>query len=322
MDILSRLGVSISGPFSDTLDEIIRGIIKQFGLEDDLEKVSGDNEKLAETAADYRQAARDLRGVVHDLEAERSTLLKVWTGEAAEAFRRKSLAFEEALTGEAEDMDTIATLLETAAESCAMAEQLMIDLIVEIIEMALAAAATTAILSLLTAGAAAAIGPLIAAAGIAQKALKAVKITANLADKLSDIARRLQAVRRARKLAEELKKLGAGKKKAEDAYRRGLDRYRGKVDGVEGGNQADLAQYAAYQAAKRGIKKGIVTPIVGQDVGEPLGQAYQEYGPSGAPGVAPKEPTAYDQRPASQSFDQRMATNETATQQRMRQDFG
>ncbi|MEU9287106.1 WXG100 family type VII secretion target [Streptomyces sp. NPDC048275] len=322
MDILSRLGVSISGPFSDTLDEIVRGIIKQFGLEDDLEKVSGDNEKLLETAATYRQAARDLRGVVQDLEAERATLLTQWSGEAADAFRAKSLAFEMALNGEAEDMDTIATLLETAAEACAMAEQLMIDLIVEIIEMALAAAATTAILSLLTAGAAAAIGPLIAAAGIAQKALKAVKITANLADKLSDLAKTLKAIKRAEKLASELKKLGAGKKKAEDAYRMGLARYRGKVDGVEAGNQADLAQYVAFQAAKRGIKKGIVTPVIGQDVGEPIQRAYDEFAPSGAPGATPKDATAYDQQPESRSFDERMATAETSTQKRMREDFG
>ncbi|MBT2413091.1 WXG100 family type VII secretion target [Streptomyces sp. ISL-12] len=322
MDILSRLGVSFSGPFSDTMDQIVRGIIKQFGLEDDLEKVSGDNEKLTETAADYRQAARDLRGVVQDLQAERNALLTRWSGDAADAFSKKSLAFEKALGGEADDMDTVATLLETAAEACATAEQLLIDLIVEIIETVVAAAATTAILSLLTAGAAAAIGPLITAAGVAQKALKAVKITANLADKLSDLAKRLKAIKRAEKLATELKKLGAGKKQAEDAYRMGLARYRGKVDGVEAGNQADLAQYAAYQAAKRGVKQGIVTPIVGQDVGEPLGQAYAAYAPEGAPGTSPKEPTAYDQRPQSQSFDQRMTAAETSTQQKIREDFG
>ncbi|MER6011719.1 WXG100 family type VII secretion target [Streptomyces bluensis] len=322
MDILSRLGVSITGPFSETLDEIIRGIIKQFGLEDDLEKVSGDNEKLLDTAADYRQAARDLRGVVQDLEAERNTLLKKWSGEAADAFRAKSLAFEKALDGEADDMDTIATLLETAAEACATAEQLMIDLIIEIIEVALAAAATTAILSILTAGAAAAIGPLITAAGIAQKALKAVKITSNLADKLSDLAQRLQAVRRAEKLAVELKKLGAGKKNAEEAYRMGLARYRGKVDGVEGGNRADLEQYAMYKEAKSTVNAMIVAPVVGQDVAEPIQQAYDEYAPSSAPGVTPREATAYDQRPESQSFGQRMSTAETATQQKVREDFG
>ncbi|MPY49023.1 WXG100 family type VII secretion target [Streptomyces acidicola] len=322
MDILSRLGVSISGPFSDTLEEIVRGIIKQFGLEDDLEKVSGDNEKLLETAAQYRQAARDLRGVVQDLEAERRTLLKKWSGEAADAFRAKSLAFEKALDGEADDMDTIATLLETAAEACAMAEQLMIDLIVEIIEMALAAAATTAILSLLTAGAAAAIGPLIAAAGITQRALKAVRITSNLADKLSDLARRLRAIERAEKLAGELKKLGAGKKNAQEAYRMGLDRFRGNVTGVQGGNRADLAQYAAFEAVKYGIEEGIVTPVIDADVGEPIRRAYDEFAPADAPGVSPREATAYDQRPESQSFDQRMSMAETATQKKVREDFG
>jgi hypothetical protein len=102
----------------------------------------------------------------------------------------------------------------------------------------------------------------------------------------------------------------------------GLARYRGKVDGVSAGNQADLAQYVAYQAAKRGIKKGVVAPVIGQDVGEPIRQAYDEFAPSGAPGATPKEAMAYDQRNEPQSFDQRMAKAETATQKSMRQDFG
>lgn len=324
MDILSRLGVSISGPFADTLDEIIRGIINQFGLEDDLEKVSGDNEKLRETANDYRQAARDLRGVVDDLEAERKKLLQSWTGEAADGFRAKSLAFENALKGEAEDLDTVATLLETAAEACAEAEQLLIDLIIEIIEAALAAAATTAILSVLTAGAAAAIGPLITAAGIATKAMKAVKITAKLADKLSDLAKQLRAIKRAEKLAKELKRLGG---KGNDSYRKGMARYRGKLKDEHGNPLAasndpkDLKEMAAYVATKRGIKKGVVAPVIGAEVGGTVKEAYTEYAPSDLPGASAKEPTAYDQRPESRSFDQRMESG-TRNQQKIQEDFG
>lgn len=159
MDILSRVDITIGGEFANTVEEVVRGIIKQFGLEDDLEKVSGDNEKLQEAAKDYRQAARDLRGVVEDLEAERKLLLKKWEGEAANGFEAKSKAFEGAIKGEADDLDTVAELLETAAEACAEAEQLMIELFDEIIETVIAMAATAALLSVVTAGAAAAIGP-------------------------------------------------------------------------------------------------------------------------------------------------------------------
>lgn len=137
----------------------------------------GDNERLKQVAGDYREAARDLRGVVEDLEFERKRLDGAWPGEAADAFHKEASAFEDALKGEAADMDQIAELLETAAEACAEAEKLMIDLLVEIVQAAPAAAATTAILPVLTAGAAAAVGPLITAAGIAHKAMKAVKIT-------------------------------------------------------------------------------------------------------------------------------------------------
>ncbi|MFC4497664.1 WXG100 family type VII secretion target [Streptomyces ovatisporus] len=324
MDILSKLGVSISGPFAGTIDEAIRGILKQFGLEDDLEKVSGDNEKLQQTADDYRQAARDLRGVVDDLEAERKKLLKTWDGEAAQNFQKKSLAFEKALTGEAEDMDTIATLLETAAEACAEAEQMMIDLIIEIIEAVIAAAATTAILSVLTAGAAAAIGPLITAAGIATKAMKAVKITAKLADKLSDIAKRLKAIKRAEKLAKELKRFGG---KGNDSYRKGLARYRGKLkdgDGnaIPGSNDlTDIKEFAAYAVTKRGIKRGVVAPVIGVETGDVIKEGYDQYAPSNYPGAAPKEPTAYDQRPESESFNDRMNSGMT-NKQKVKEDFG
>jgi WXG100 family type VII secretion target len=323
MDILSKLGVNISGPFADTLDEIIRGILKQFGLEDDLEKVSGDNEKLQQTAQDYRQAARDLRGVVDDLEAERKKLLKTWDGEAAQNFQKKSMAFEKALDGEAEDMDTIATLLETAAEACAEAEKLMIDLIVEIIECVLAAAATTAILSVLTAGAAAAIGPLITAAGVATRAMKAVKITAKLADKLSDIAKRLKAIKRAEKLAKELKRFNS---KDWDGYRKGRERYEGKVKDanerkVPGGNPRDKAEYVAFQAAKYGINRGVARPLLGAEKGEVLKEAYSQYAPEDYPGGEPKEPTAYDQRQESRSFEQRMTSGMTA-KEKVKEDFG
>jgi WXG100 family type VII secretion target len=324
MDILSKLGLGVSGPFSGTIEDAIRGILKQFGLEDDLEKVSGDNEKLQQTAQEYRQAARDLRGVVDDLEAERKKLMKTWDGEAAQNFQKKSMAFEKALDGEAEDMDTVATLLETAAEACAEAEQLMIDLIVEIVEAVIAAAATTAILSVLTAGAAAAIGPLITAAGIATKAMKAVKITAKLADKLSDIAKRLKAIKRAEKLAKQLKKFGG---KGNDSYRKGLARYRGKLKDADGnpipasGDRSDLAQYAAYHATKRGLKKEVVAPIIGVETGDVIKENYQTYAPSDYPGAAPKEPTAYDQRPPSDSFNDRM-NDGLSPKDKVKQDFG
>ncbi|WP_194236052.1 hypothetical protein [Streptomyces acidicola] len=64
--------------------------------------------------------------------------------------------------------------------------------------------------------------------------------------------------------------------------------------------------------------EGIVTSAIGQDVGEPIRRTYDEY----TPGPTPKESTACDQRPESRSYDQRMSTAETATQKKLREDFG
>ncbi|SCK55960.1 WXG100 family type VII secretion target [Streptomyces sp. WMMB 322] len=316
MDILGKLGISISGPFSDTLDEAVRGIIKQFGLDDDLEKVSGDNERLRDVAGTYREAARDLRGVVEDLKFERKRLDNAWAGEAADAFHKEMSAFEKGLQGEAADMDQIAELLETAADACAEAEQLMIDLLVEIVQAALAAAATSAILSLVTAGAAAVIGPLIAAAGIAHKAAKAVKITAKLADTLADLAKRMQAMRKLAKLRTTLRRFND--KKNDLSHRNALKRYRGKIEGIEGGSRDDLKAAGEYWMAKRSVKKEVLYPMLGVEAGDEVKQGYENYGPEGAPGVAPKDPLPQD---ASRSFEDRMNDGLSA-KEKIKSDFG
>lgn len=201
-DALERVGFSVdwSNPLAGAVDSTIRAAIQELGLDDYLEKVSGDNERLLATAQEWRAAARDMQGVVEDLRAERRQLEAAWSGEAAKAFSGQMTEFEESLLGEAEDMITIAELLEMAAEACAAAEDAMVELIVEIVEALLVAAATAAIVALLTAGVGAAVGPLIAAAGTAHRMLKAVRITARLADRLKDLAERLRALQRLRRL--------------------------------------------------------------------------------------------------------------------------
>ncbi|MDT0380224.1 WXG100 family type VII secretion target [Streptomyces sp. DSM 42041] len=316
MDLLGKLGISISGPFSDVLDEAVRGIIAQFGLEDDLEKVSGDNERLMEVAGDYREAARDLRGVVDDLKFERKRLNGKWAGEAADAFHDQMGAYEDALSGEADDMDQIADLLQLAAEACAEAEQLMIDLIVEIVQAVIAAAATTAVLSFLTAGAAAVIGPLITAAGVAHKAMKAVRITAKLADTLSDLAKRMQALRKMAKLRRTLRAFND--KKNPMSHRNALKRYRGKFDDIEGGSMSDLRDAGAYWLAKRTVKKEVVYPLLGVETGDVIKEGYATYGPEGAPGVASKQPLPQDE---SSRFEDRM-NDGLSPKQKVENDFG
>ncbi len=193
---LDRINYTLdwSNPLAATLDEIIKGVLKQCGADDWFDWVTGDSELLEETAQEWRSAARDLRGVVEDLVAERKAVRHAWQGDAAEGFDKTMTDFEQALLGEADDMDTVAELLEMAAAACAMAEQAMSELLVEIVEALMVTAATTAILSLLTAGAAAAIGPMAGAANVAYRAAKATRIAAKLADKLADIAKRTQAL--------------------------------------------------------------------------------------------------------------------------------
>lgn len=153
--------------------------------------------------------------------------------------------------------------------------------------------------------------------------MKAVRITAKLADKLSDLARRMQAIRRAEKLAKELKRFGGWGK---NSYKKGKARYEGKYENdqrnpIDGGNEQDKNEALTYKVVNKVVNKGVVTPVLGAD---PVGVAtdgYAKFAPSDLPGTEPKEPTAYDQRPPSQSFDQRMDAGMT-NQQKIKEDFG
>ncbi|GAA2508884.1 hypothetical protein GCM10010406_51690 [Streptomyces thermolineatus] len=299
-DVLSRVNFTLdwSNPLASVLDEVVRGIIKQFNLDGLLEQVSGDNEKLTEVAGDWRKAARDMRGVVDDLVTERRTLLRSWSGESAKAFSDEMEKTEKALQGEADDMDTVAECLELAAAECAMAEQMMIELIVEILEAVLVAAAATAVLSLLTAGAAAAIGPLVTAAGVAHRAMKAARITAKLADKLSDLAKRMQLLRKTAKLRTEIRRLGS---KGPNGYRHGLKKIlRGE------GDATDLAKYLAYRQAKKAVKGGM-KEVLGVDPGGAVQSAVMEEAPK-----VVEEKAEYEARPPSQSFKDRVDGNPAA----------
>ncbi|MCZ1006543.1 WXG100 family type VII secretion target [Streptomyces lydicus] len=257
---LERIGFDVdwSNPLAGALDSVIRGAIKELGLDEYLEKVSGDNEKLLETAREWRAAARGMQGVVDDLQAERRALQRTWTGEASEAFGGTMSEFEKALQGEAEDMITVAELLEMAAESCAEAEETMVVLITEVVEALLVAAATAAIVAILTAGVGAAIGPLIGAAGAAHRAMKAVRITAKLADKLKDLADRMRALQKLRRARIKAKALWRNKN-ARKKLNKNLKRIGNKVVGAK-------AAGAAIGAAP--LANSVIEHHTGVDVGE------------------------------------------------------
>lgn len=308
---LDRINYTLdwSNPLAATLDEIIKGVLKQFGVDDWFDWVTGDSEQLEQTAQEWRSGARDLRGVVEDLVAERKAVMQAWDSEAAQGFSTTMTDFEQALLGEADDMDTVAELLEMAGAACAMAEEAMTELLVEIVEALMVTAATTAILSLLTAGAAAAIGPLAGAANIAYRAGKATRITAKLADKLADIAKRTQALAKLSRLRRYLRSLDKAKIKEWKGARGRI------VSDVLHGNRpsgADVAQFIAWKQGKK-IAKG----VLGVDPGGALTGAMMENGPALA-----EETLEYGSRPDPKSFDERMDQSPTQAKQSVREAFG
>ncbi|MET7800187.1 WXG100 family type VII secretion target [Streptomyces decoyicus] len=308
---LDRINYTLdwSNPLAATLDEIIKGVLKQCGADDWFDWVTGDSELLAETAQEWRSAARDLRGVVEDLVAERKAVQHAWQGDAADGFDKTMTDFEQALLGEADDMDTVAELLEMAAAACAMAEQAMTELLVEIVEALMVTAATTAILSLLTAGAAAAIGPMAGAANVAYRAAKATRIAAKLADKLADIAKRTQALAKLSRLRRYLRGLDRAKIKEWKGARR---RIAGDLLHGNRPSGTDVAQFLAWKQGKK-IAKG----VLGVDPGGALTGAMIENGPALA-----EETVEYRTRPEPKSFDERMDESPAQAKQSVREAFG
>ncbi|MEU6348076.1 hypothetical protein ABZ896_01965 [Streptomyces sp. NPDC047072] len=292
---LDRINYTLdwSNPLASTIDEVIKGVLKQCGVDDWFDWVTGDSAQLQETANEWRTAARELQGVVDDLVAERKAVERVWESDAATGFSRTMTDFEQALLGEAEDMVTIAELLEVAASACEMAEQAMTDLLVELVESLLVTAATTAILAVLTAGAAAAIGPLAGAANVAYRVAKATRIAAKLADKLADLAKQTRALAKLSRLRRYLRSLDRAKIKE---WKGAKWKILGSVRRGEMPEAADIAQYMAWKQGKA-LAKG----ILGVDPGGAVTGAMTE----GSPALA-EESAEYAKRPDSQSFDERM----------------
>lgn len=306
-DVLSRINYVPDSPGS-TLDEIVRSILKKFEVDELVEKVSGDNEKLAETAQKWRDEATELRGVVEDLQAERKTLQRNWTGAASKAFGLVANSFELALLGEADDMDTTAELLELAALECAEAERLMLDLVVEIVQSIMATAATAAVLSLITAGASAVLGAVIAGANIAHRVTRGIRIAARLAERLSRLSRRMKVVKRRRELKlEEIDRL----KEKNDRTSEETDKLKQLQKDMKKSDKELKKDFKPYVdgAVKTGLDVDPTAPIKEAVLG------------GEDPEITEKR-EEYEKRPQPETFEERVWNPSPAPQRSVKEAFG
>lgn len=166
-------------------------------------------------------------------------------------------------------------------------------------------AATTAILSLLTAGAAAAIGPMAGAANVAYRAARATRIAARLAD----IAKRTQALAKLSRLRRYLRGLDRAKIKEWKGARR---RIAGDLLHGNRPSGTDVARFLAWKQGKK-IAKG----VLGVDPGGALTGAMIENGPALA-----EETVEYETRPEPKSFDACMDESPAQAKRSVREAFG
>ncbi|GAA2253384.1 hypothetical protein GCM10010430_41430 [Kitasatospora cystarginea] len=183
--------------------------LEQTGAIKLLEKVTGAPELLTEAAKDWQQQAVEMQKVADDLRTGARQLSANWHGQASEAFGRHMGEIVQAMDGTADDMAQTAGILGQAAAECALAEETVIHLITELIDLLVGMLATSFILDLFTAGLATVVDALVSEAEVAVYIAKIEKVSAGLAKtlrELMDAVKELKAAERAGKSVEEVKK--------------------------------------------------------------------------------------------------------------------
>jgi uncharacterized protein YukE len=208
---VARAGVE--GMFTSGVEWVLR----EAGLLDVLERVSGDAEALHRSAAVWMEQAIAVRGISTRLRDEAAGIAGSWRGEAARGFGAAMGACVGAVDRLASGAARTAHLLNEAGIAAGAAQDLVTGIVTDAAEWAAAELAATAVADLLTLGLATVGGALAESATLAAFVARAERVSAELATTLERLAaelaelkalretvtaahglRRLRAVRQAR----------------------------------------------------------------------------------------------------------------------------
>ncbi|WP_282205427.1 WXG100 family type VII secretion target [Kitasatospora fiedleri] len=209
------------GGLSGALDEAVEWALEESGLLDMLEKVTGNLAELNDATVQWRAQAAAVHSVAAELRSGAVPVAASWQGAASDAFGGHMGDVADALDQTAEEMLQTAQIINSAAQECAMAEGMVIQIITEAIEALIASLAAEAVLSVVTFGAAALVGALIDEAEIATFVARVAQVSTKLAKALEELLKALQemgkAVKATRKLSD-VAKVMEKMKKVETAF--------------------------------------------------------------------------------------------------------
>ncbi|MFB7668498.1 WXG100 family type VII secretion target [Kitasatospora sp. NPDC056138] len=265
------------------LDEAVQYALEKSGLMDELEKVTGNLDELNAAAEEWQAQAKAVQYVAEQLRGNVVPLSAQWEGTASDAFGRHMGEVVEALDSTAEGMLQTAQIINSAAQECALAEGMIIEIISEAIEALIVSLAAEAVIAVLTAGIGLIADALISEAEIAVFVARVARVSTELAENLEKILKALKdlgsAVKAVRKV-EDIKKAATELKNVKTAVqglkdfeeggeglgKLGKDAWRNKsLDGVGDG----LKDYATRKAV--GYADGKVTDYAKDQFGQALG---------------------------------------------------
>ncbi|MFG2694532.1 WXG100 family type VII secretion target [Kitasatospora sp. NPDC048407] len=187
------------------LDEAVEWALEQSGLIEMLEKVTGNLAELNAAAEEWQAQAHAVQSVATELRGGAVPLSEAWAGGASDAFGGHMGEVADALDQTAQGMLETAQIINSAAQECAMAEGMVIQIISEAIEALIVSLAAEAVIAVFTMGIGLIADALITEAEIAVFVARVGRVSAQLAQKLEALLKALkemgQAVKAVRNLS-------------------------------------------------------------------------------------------------------------------------
>ncbi|MEV4612810.1 PPE domain-containing protein [Kitasatospora sp. NPDC049258] len=246
---------------SGALDEAVEWTLEKTGVLEWLEKVTGAPELLSEAAHGWRDRAVELARVADDLRAGAVPLAGQWQGAASDNFARHTAQIVEAVDATAEDMSQTAQILGQAAKECELAEETVIHLISELIDLLIAQLATSFILDLVSFGLATVVDALVSGAEVAVYVERISAVSVRLGKALEELLKAVKELKEAQRAGKPIKEILAEAKKVRSAA-------------------ADVRKTAKALSGKKGKEEGL-SFLQRQAVGAPakiVGKGLKELG--------------------------------------------
>ena len=184
--------------FDEAFADGVAWVLRKVGLLDLLEKVTGNGAALHAAAKIWLEQAHVVRGVAGGIRRGASSLPEAWRGDASAAFGTclgQVVADLDRLTA---DLADTARILNQAGDEAGIAEDLVVGIVTEAAEWAVAELAATVVADIFTLGLASLVGGLAESATMAVFVERAAKVSAHLGVVLNGLARELDDLKTAR----------------------------------------------------------------------------------------------------------------------------